>query len=184
MTVLQSPDCQPPQGGSRSSTPAVCPRPSTLGTWPSSSHVLLPFFLPMVPSAPEEQSFFFILDSIKISGHSFVLTISAANFSCFLKSNRRSQSLAVVRSPVDLRLLVTEPPPFTKLISVCFVCTGSFFFLAASRLAAISLLKDLVTCVTVLVIGGGDIISHEFCCTCMLKILNNIKNCKRNDNFQ
>jgi len=62
--------------------------------------------------------YFVILDSSKISGRSFVLAISAGNFSCFFKSTRRSQSLAVVRSPVDLRLLVTEPPFFTKLINV------------------------------------------------------------------
>jgi len=58
---------------------------------------------------------FFILDSRKISGRSFVLAISAGNFSCFFKLTRRSQSLAVVRSPVDLRLLVTEPPSFTEV---------------------------------------------------------------------
>ena len=64
----------------------------------------------------------------------FVLAISAGNFSCFFKSTRRPQSLAVVRSPVDLRLFVTEPPAFTKLINVGFVWAGSFFFLAASNL--------------------------------------------------
>jgi len=50
------PHCQPPQGGFRSSTSAVCTRPSMRGTWPSFSHVLLPFSLPMALSAPEEHS--------------------------------------------------------------------------------------------------------------------------------
>jgi len=56
VTVQQSPDCQPPQGGSRSFASSACTRPSTLGTWLSFFHVVLPFSLPIALSAPEEQS--------------------------------------------------------------------------------------------------------------------------------
>lgn len=49
------------QEGSMSFTFAVCTRPSTLDTWLLFSHVLLPFFLSLSPSAPEEQYCFSFL---------------------------------------------------------------------------------------------------------------------------